>query len=342
MTLLTAGITKEVIREAMPPYSLDADLLARAVTVLPPPPPDASASWRQARLRRVVREISVLVPADAAQAKLATQIVVLLETADDTLDRANMPGLTTEQVCRVRRAAADLTRTSATLERTLSRRQELPAAFFGTVLGDEVDIAALDAVWVKAARADRRAGFGGVTAVGVADAGVAEAGVAATGLAAGGVAATGGAAVGVATVRVAYAPRPAAPEIAGCEAATPEAVAPEPAALGPSAAEPAASEPAASELDAPGSGTPAVAAGIAPGGVSSVRLPASEIAASGRIPVGLEPVAHDPAPPGGATPGNESRPQATPISEPIFAAIARAAGDPAAPPDGPRMEARAA
>ena len=154
MTLLTAGITKEVIRDIMPPYSLDPDLLAAAVTVLPLPP-DASASWRHARLTRLVREISVLMPADATQAKLAAQLVVFRETADDTLDRANAPGLTVEQVCRVRRAAADLTRTSATLERALSRRQQMPAAFFGTVLGDAVDIAALDVVWCKAARSDR-------------------------------------------------------------------------------------------------------------------------------------------------------------------------------------------
>ena len=89
MSLLAAGITKDVIREIMPPYSLDPDLLAGAAGILPPPPPDASASWRQARLARLVREISVMVPADAAQAKLATQIVVFRETADDTLDRAN-------------------------------------------------------------------------------------------------------------------------------------------------------------------------------------------------------------------------------------------------------------
>jgi hypothetical protein len=148
MTLLTAGITPDVIREMMPPYHLSADLLEGAVTILPPPPPDASACWRHARLSRLVREISVLMPVDAAQAKLAAQIVVR-ETADDTLGRANVPGLTVEQVCRVRRAAADLTRTSATLERALLRRQEQPAAFFGTVLSDQVDIAALDAVWCK-------------------------------------------------------------------------------------------------------------------------------------------------------------------------------------------------
>jgi hypothetical protein len=216
MTLLAAGITQTVIQEMMPPYSLDADLLAGAVTILPPPPPDASASWRQARLTRLVREISVLMPADAAQAKLAAQIVVYRETADDTLDRANVPGLTVEQVCRVRRAAADLTRTSTTLERALSRRQEQPAAFFGTVLADQVDIAALDAVWCKGARADR----------------------------------SGAASVGAASVGAASVPQPAAPDTAASEPAAPEAAASEPAApergtgIGPVGLVPAARAPA--------------------------------------------------------------------------------------------------
>ncbi len=124
-------------------------------------------------------------PADAAQAKLAAQIVVFRETADDTLDRANAPGLTVEQVCRVRRAAADLTRTSTTLERALSRRQEQPAPFFGTVLSDQVDIAALDAVWCKGARADR----------------------------------PGAASVGAAAVGAAVVPQPAAPDTAASEPA---------------------------------------------------------------------------------------------------------------------------
>jgi hypothetical protein len=101
--------------------------------------------------------------------------------------------LTVEQVCRVRRAAADLTRTSATLERALSRRQEQPAAFFGTVLADQVDIAALDAVWCKGARADR----------------------------------PGAASVGVASVGAAAVPQPAASESAAPEAAASEPAAPE-------------------------------------------------------------------------------------------------------------------
>ncbi len=150
MTLPSNGITADVIREMMPPYHLSADLLEGAAAALPPPPPDAPTRWRLARLTRLVHEVSVLMPADAAQARLAAQIVGIGEMTDDTFSRSNAAGLTVEQVCRVRRTAADLARTAATLERGLSRRQQKPAPFFGSALADEVDIAALDAVWCKA------------------------------------------------------------------------------------------------------------------------------------------------------------------------------------------------
>jgi hypothetical protein len=97
----------------------------------------------------------------------------------------------------VRRAAADLTRTSTTLERALSRRQEQPAPFFGTVLSDQVDIAALDAVWCKGARADRP-----------------------------------GVSVGAASVPQPAAPAPAALESTAPEPATPQPTAPDPTAPG--------------------------------------------------------------------------------------------------------------
>jgi hypothetical protein len=94
-----------------------------------------------------VHEIAGFMPADAVQARLAAEIVMVREMMRDTFARSNAPGLTVEQVCRVRRAAADLTRTASTVARELARRQQHPAPFFGTVLADGVDIAALDAVW---------------------------------------------------------------------------------------------------------------------------------------------------------------------------------------------------
>jgi hypothetical protein len=305
MTLLAAGITQTVIQEMMPPYSLDADLLAGAVTILPPPPPDASASWRHARLTRLVREISVLMPADAAQAKLAAQIVVFRETADDTLDRANVAGLTVEQVCRVRRAAADLTRTSATLERALSRRQEQPAAFFGTVLADQVDIAALDAVWCKAARADR----------------------------------PGAASVGAAAVGMASVPQPAAPASAALEGTAPEPATPEP-----TAPEHAASEPAAPGTGTPELAAEIAPAGLEPVGLLMAGIAAAGRVPVGFAPVGLEPVTLDPAgrDPAGLRLGSESAPQLTPVSDPTLRTIKGLPGGSAAAMHDGRMDARVA
>jgi hypothetical protein len=158
MSLPSNGITQDVIREMMPPYHLDHDLLAGMVTALPPPPPDASATWRQARIARLVQEIAIFMPADAGQARIAVQIVVVREAADDTFARSHAAELTVEQVCRLRRTAADLTRTAATLERTLTRRQQKPAPFFGTVLAEGVDIAALDTVWCNGTLASAGAG----------------------------------------------------------------------------------------------------------------------------------------------------------------------------------------
>jgi hypothetical protein len=147
MSLPSNGITPEVIREMMPPYQLSADLLAAALAAVPAPPPGATQAWRQERAARLVQEFAGLMPADAPQARLAAQILIVREATDDTFARANAPGLTVEQVCRLRRTAAALTRTASTVARELARRQQHPAPFFGTVLADGIDITALDAVW---------------------------------------------------------------------------------------------------------------------------------------------------------------------------------------------------
>lgn len=141
------GITAEVIREVMPHYHLNTDLLGDTLRVLPPPPADASTPWRHARIKRLVQEIGGLMPADAPQARIAAQIVIVRGTADDSFLRSNAPGLTIEQVCQLRRIADNLARTALAAERTLTRRQSKPAPFFGTVEADAVDIAALDAGW---------------------------------------------------------------------------------------------------------------------------------------------------------------------------------------------------
>ena len=149
MAIPSNGITAEVIRGVMPLYTLSPDLLAGTLRALAPPPADATTAWRHARLARLAQEIGGLMPADAPQARIAADIVIVREAADDTFARSFAPELTVVEFCRLRRVAGELKRTGATLERGLARRQAVPAPFFGRVEADAVDIGALDAVWCK-------------------------------------------------------------------------------------------------------------------------------------------------------------------------------------------------
>jgi hypothetical protein len=141
------GITPEVIRSVMPPYQLSPDLLQATLAALPRPAQDATAAWRHARIARLTQEISTLMPANAAQARIASQIVISRELADTLTTHAHAPGLEMPLICRLARTAATLMQTAAMLERSLTRHHQKPAPFFGTVLSDQVDIPALDATW---------------------------------------------------------------------------------------------------------------------------------------------------------------------------------------------------
>jgi hypothetical protein len=150
MSLPSSGITANVIREMVPPYHLSPDLLAATLAALPPPPPGASAAWRQARITRLMQEISTLMPANAAQARVASEILIVRELADAIAARAYAPELTVPQMCRVGRTSAELGRTATGMVRALERSQQMPAPFFGTVLADGVDVAVVDAGWGRA------------------------------------------------------------------------------------------------------------------------------------------------------------------------------------------------
>ncbi len=147
MSAPSNGITAEDIREMMPPYTLSDDMLQATFAALAPPPGDGSTAWRHARIARLTREISTLMPANAAQARQAAGILMVREMARTIAARVHAPELTVPEMCRVGRVAGELVRTAAGLVRALERSQQKPAPFFRTVLADAVDVAALDATW---------------------------------------------------------------------------------------------------------------------------------------------------------------------------------------------------
>ena len=140
MTLPTNGLTAEVFRQAMPPYQLSADLLTDMFTAIAAPPRDATMAWRQTRATRLVHEVSGLMPADAPQARIAAEIVIYKEAAENAVKRSDASGITVEQVCRLLRTAAALTISTAALERSMVRhsrsrcRSSAPCWRMGSIL----------------------------------------------------------------------------------------------------------------------------------------------------------------------------------------------------------------
>ncbi len=149
MAIPSNGITPEVIRGVMPPYHLSRDLLAATIAALPAPPPDSTTAWRQARLTRLLQEIVALKPSDAAQARIAAQLLTTRGLVDAFTARALAPNLEINQMCRLGRTAAELIRSAIALDRALARHQQMPVPFYGTVIQDEVDIPALEAMWAS-------------------------------------------------------------------------------------------------------------------------------------------------------------------------------------------------
>ena len=147
MSIPSNGITPEVIRGAMAPYLLSLDLLHATFAALPAPPPDATATWRRARVTRLAAEIVAPMPANADQARIAAQLLIARELADTFAKAARAPDLTSEQMCRLGRTASGLMRTAIELDRSLARHQQKPAPFFGTVDDHEVDLAEVDTMW---------------------------------------------------------------------------------------------------------------------------------------------------------------------------------------------------
>jgi hypothetical protein len=133
----------------MPPYHLSPDLLDATVATRCPPPRGASAAWYEARLARVTKEISTLMPANAGQARSAADIVIAREMAKTLAVQGQDPALTGPQRCRMFRVSGELERTAEGLRRGLERTQQKPAPFFGTVLAGEVDVVALADGWGK-------------------------------------------------------------------------------------------------------------------------------------------------------------------------------------------------
>jgi hypothetical protein len=147
MSIPSNGITPEVISGVMPPYHLSLDLLHATFAALPAPPRGATPAWRRARVTRLAAEIVAPMPANANQARISAQHLIFRELADTFAKASQAPGLTPGQMSGLARTASGLARTAIELDRSLACHQQKPMPIFGNLDEQEVDIAAVDAMW---------------------------------------------------------------------------------------------------------------------------------------------------------------------------------------------------
>ena len=143
-------------QRALKNYQLGHDVLDRVVIALPPPPADAPAAWRHARLRQIIQEILAFSPADPVQAMMASQIVVSRYHAADAARQSLDGTLPTRLALQIRRNADALQRAARQTERTLTQWRQGRGAG-GQAPGSQVpaavqfDLEALDAIWCRTA-----------------------------------------------------------------------------------------------------------------------------------------------------------------------------------------------
>ena len=147
MSPVKAEHTHRVTQVATPTYRLSDDLLDRVQAALPPMVANAPLAWQRTRRKWIIKEIAALHPADALQAVLAGQIVMLRHLAASLMGRAGLRTTSLDQARQLGRTAAALTGTCERLERTLRRRQKSAVPPGGARVADGFGLAAMDARW---------------------------------------------------------------------------------------------------------------------------------------------------------------------------------------------------
>jgi hypothetical protein len=147
MSLTKAGTTRSATPVATPPYHPGEDLLDRVLAALPPLIADAPLVWHRTRRTWVGKEIAALRPADAVEAMLVGQIVVLRHLAASLTNRAGLATNSPAQTRRLDRIAAAMTRAGAGLQRTLQGEQRRVVPPGGEWAAKGFDPAAMEALW---------------------------------------------------------------------------------------------------------------------------------------------------------------------------------------------------
>jgi hypothetical protein len=160
MSRAKAKTTRRATHGTTQTYALGDDQLDPMLAALPSMIANAPLAWQRARRTWILGEIAALHPADALQAGLAGQIVVLRHLAVRTLGWADLRTTSPAQARRLGRTAGALAGAGERLERALRRWQRSAVPPGGARAADGFDLLAGEVGWRNDAM-QREAGDGG-------------------------------------------------------------------------------------------------------------------------------------------------------------------------------------
>jgi len=124
MSFAKAKFTRRGPQGTAPTYHLSDAQLAPVLAALPPLLAHAPLDWHRSRQKKIVKEIAAFQPADALQARLAGNIVVLRHLAASAMSWANVRTNSPEQARLLGREAAMLMGAGDRLEHALRQQQK--------------------------------------------------------------------------------------------------------------------------------------------------------------------------------------------------------------------------
>jgi hypothetical protein len=145
MSVVKAKSTRPITPIAPPTYRLGDEQLDPVLAALPSMIASAPLAWQGMRRRWIRKQIAAFHPADALQAGLAGQIVVLRHLAVRTLGVADLGSNSPAQARRLGRAAAATMREGERLECALRRLQKTAVPPGGARAAEGCDLPAGDA-----------------------------------------------------------------------------------------------------------------------------------------------------------------------------------------------------
>ena len=145
-----AEFAYRAVLRAMPDFRFSRGGVERLLGTLPPPPADAPIEWWVARLIELMQEIRALGPLDVLEEMMVTQIIACRHAAMHSEQLALDPTVSAADRRGLLRSAETMLGTANSVQRALKGQRVRPAPQRPAPVTFTLDIAALEAAWLRA------------------------------------------------------------------------------------------------------------------------------------------------------------------------------------------------